>query len=348
MEKCMETRTANVSVLPVRSNESHLRDTVLKTVQTSINRLVRFSLLCLTISAFSASALASIQITDDSGKEITLPNIAQKIISLAPHITELLYESGAGDQVIGVVKYSDYPEAAKTKTNVGSYNNINIEKIIALQPDLIVAYSGGNPPMQLKQLEDLGIPVYHSNPETIPDIIQNIRNLGRMTGHSKAANQHADQLQQHYQTLSETYAHLEPVSIFIQIWHEPLLTVDNGHIIGEVVELCGGKNVFPSMVSRFANVSLESVIAQNPQSIMLRGGHGTAKPVDVSAAGWSSLQASQNQQIITIDEDLLYRASGRLIAGTEDLCKKLDNVRHFYAANKVDEFFASKPTPLTP
>ena len=237
--------------------------------------LVRIFSFILLISSSLAFATTStpLSVTDDNGSIVTLDEPAQRIISLAPHATELLYESGAGKQVVGVVEYSDFPEEAKDKPRVGSFVNINIEAVVSLSPDLIVAYPSGNPPRQLEQLKKLDIPVYFSNPKNIPAIISSIRKMGRLTGHENQANQRADALQQRYTQLTQQYANAEPVSIFIQIWDKPLMSVDNSHIIGQAVQLCGGENLFPSMVSEFSQVSVESVLSRNPQAILMRETH---------------------------------------------------------------------------
>ena len=238
---------------------------------------------------------------------------------------------GAGDQIVGVVEYSDYPEAANEKPRVGSYTSINPEVVLDLKPDLIIAYSSGNPPAQIELLRASGIPVYHSSPENIPDIIQNIRNLGELTGNRKQGEARADHLQERYQRITQEYAKAKPVSVFVQIWHEPLMTVDNSHFIGEVVKLCGGENLFPSLPRSFTPVSVESVLARKPQTILMMEAHGSAN----SAEGMLSptiMKALNGVQLIKMNENLLYRASGRLLDGTEELCGKLNDVRKYYAS----------------
>ena len=307
--------------------------------------LVRIISFILLLSSPIAFANIAISVTDDSGSKVELKKPATRIVALAPHITELLYESGAGKQVIGVVDYSDFPEEAKSKSKVGSYVNINIEAVLALNPDLIVAYTGGNPPRQLEQLKKLDIPIYFSNPKSIPEIISNIRKMGQLTGHEKQATQRADQLQQRYIQLTKKYAKAEPVSIFIQIWDKPLMSVDNSHIIGQAVEICGGKNLFPSMVSAFAQVSIESVISRNPQAILMMETHVESKKTQIISPEWSTMQATTNSQLLSIDENLLYRASGRLLDGTEQLCKKLDGTRKYYTdkAHTENKSFSKSP-----
>ena len=276
------------------------------------------------------TAAPIIQVADDEDKIVNLNKPAQRIISLAPHVTELLYDVGAGDQVVGVVDYSDYPSEAKSKPIIGSYNSLNIEAIIKLNPDLIIAYSGGNPEQQLKLLQSLGIPVYFSNPPDIPAIIDALRKFGRMTGHSDRSKKRANELQQRYDSLVGQYAGLNAVSIFVEIWHNPLMTVNSHHIIGQVVSLCGGKNLFAEVQPKFPQVSFESVLAGDPQTILQMKSHGSEKNDFLDESGWNSLRAVKNNQIIYINPDILSRASARLLDGTEELCQKLDNVRSFY------------------
>jgi len=176
-------------------------------------------------------AQANVSVTDDTGREVRLAQPAQRIVSLAPHITELLFSAGAGGRIVGVVEYSDYPPAAKKLPRVGAYNAVDMERILALRPDLVIAWASGNPPALIEQLRSLGLTVFLSEPRSLEDVASNLERFGQLAGTQTTAQAAADEFRRRLQALRVRYSDRKPVSVFYQIWHRPLMTVNGEHLI---------------------------------------------------------------------------------------------------------------------
>lgn len=287
-------------------------------------RIVIGMLLTLWIPTYLSAAIS---VTDDRGRHMELSQAAQRIISLAPHITETLFTSGAGQQIVGAVEYSDYPAAAQTLTRVGSYPAPDLERIVALKPDLVIAWYSGNPPRLIEKLRQLGIPVYYTEPRTIADIVRAIRQFGILSGHESQANAAAQRFVDRMDTLHKRYAGATRLSVFYQVWNTPLITVNGEHIISRVIELCGGKNVFADLTNLTPTVSVEAVLAVRPE-VIISGGMANAQPEWLDSwKQWRQLPAVTNKQLYFINPDFLHRAGPRIIDGAEQLCGLLQQVR---------------------
>ncbi|HEX22419.1 MAG TPA: cobalamin-binding protein [Chromatiales bacterium] len=273
------------------------------------------------------AAQANVSVSDDTGREVRLAQPAQRIISLAPHITELLFSAGAGGRIVGVVEYSDYPPAAKKLPRVGSYNAVDMERILALRPDLVVAWASGNPPALIEQLRSLGLRVFLSEPRTLEDVASNLERLGQLAGTRTMAQVAADEFRRRLQALRTRYAGRKPVSVFYQIWHRPLMTVNGEHLISKVIRLCGGRNVFAELPTLVPKLDMEAVLAADPQAIVA----GVREPGDDSWQQdwrrWSQLRAVREGHLISVPADLLQRHTLRILDGAKQLCKALDEVR---------------------
>ncbi len=279
-----------------------------------------------------ANVYADIRLVDDAGNTVSLENPARRIISLAPHITELLYAVGAGGFVVGTVSYSDYPEAAKKLPRVGSYNAFDLEAIMALQPDLVVAWKSGNPDGPVKKLQELGIPVYFSEPQALEDVAHNLRQLGALAATQKVAQVASDDFIAQLKKLQIRYQTLQPVSVFYQIWHQPLMTVNGEHIISQVISLCGGRNVFASLPMLAPKISLEAVLAENPE-VIVGGGVAAVNPNwKQQWLQWPQMYAVKNKSLFYINPDLIQRHTPRILQGAAILCEKLNSVRERHAA----------------
>ncbi|WP_232504012.1 cobalamin-binding protein [Thiomicrospira microaerophila] len=252
---------------------------------------------------------------------------AQRIISLAPSLTELVYSAGAGAQLVGVVHYSDYPEDALNKPRIGRYNALNFERIIELNPDLILAWASGNKPQDIARLQHMGFKVLVRDTQKLADIPRLIAEIGHLTGNSYTANAEAQRLKDQLSQLSQDYQHASPIRVFYQVWHQPLITVNGEQFIGQAIRLCGGVNIFADQAALAPQVSREAVIKANPNLILLGGmgdmqqawlGHWQAIPF---------LQASQNQHITSLNADQYQRPTARLIDGLASLCQLIDQVR---------------------
>lgn len=275
----------------------------------------------------SSMAHAEIVVQDDAGETIRLAAPARRIVSLAPHITENLYAAGAGNRIVGAVEYSDFPEAAKALPRVGGYSRVDLEAIVALKPDLVIAWQSGNSAATVGKLKELGLTVYQSQPERMDDIANGIERFGRLAGSEATATQAAEQVRRRLASLQKRYAERGRVTVFYQVWHQPLLTVGNKQIINDVIQLCGGSNVFAQLESRAPSVSIEAVVATNPEAIVASG-MGRDAPVGLDNwRRYGKLKAVTRNNLFFIPSDLLQRPTPRMLDGAETLCRQLDAAR---------------------
>ncbi len=274
-----------------------------------------------------ASQARAITVQDFAGREITLDQPAQRIIALAPHIVENLYSAGAGDHLVGVVSYSNYPAQAQTIPKVGSYNAFSLEQIVALQPDLVVMWGSGNGMQALAKLQDLGIPVYVSELRQLSDVPLSIRRLGQLAGTEAASEREARRIEQELATLQNRYEQKAEVGVFYQIWNEPLQTVNGEHLISEVIALCGGRNVFSDASSLAPKISIESVLVRDPDAIVASG-MGEARPEWLNQwRDYPSLTAVTNGSLFFINPDHVQRPTARVLLGAGRLCQQLEQLR---------------------
>src|SRR3990172_3636909 len=275
----------------------------------------------------SPFALAEITVLDDTGNTLTLRVPARRIISLAPHVTELLYAAGAGGYVVGAVDYRDYPEAAKRIPRVGGYTGLDLEAIVALRPDLIIAWQSRNPPSQVERLRALGLAVYVSEPRHIEDVATNIERLGRLAGTADAALRAARAFRQRHEALRRRYAARPAVTVFYQIWDRPLMTVNGKQLISDVIHLCGGRNVFADLPILAPTVDVEAVLAADPEAIVASGA-GAARPEWFDAwRRWPQLRAVRRDNLFVVPPDVLQRHGPRILDGAEHLCADLETAR---------------------
>ena len=273
------------------------------------------------------SCATPVQATDDTGLRITLAAPARRIVSLAPHVTELLFAAGAGDRVVGGVDYSDHPPAARKLRTVGSYTHVNVEAVLALEPDLVVGWRAGNRPEQLQQLEQLGLPVYRTDPQKLADIPAALRSLGRLAGTADQADTAAHAFEAGLAALAASHRAARRVRVFYQVWDQPLMTVGGGHWIDQAIALCGGENVFAGLRTSTPTVSLEAVLAAAPE-VILAGGMGGKEPAWLAQwQQWPNLPAVRAGHLHAIDPDWLQRAGPRLLLGARAVCSALDQAR---------------------
>ena len=290
------------------------------------------------LSALSFLLLSSllpaspIVLVDDGQREVTLPGPAQRIVSLAPHITEVLFAAGAGDRIVGTVSYSDFPEAAKAIPLVGSYNQVNFERILAMNPDLIIGWYEGNSAETVEKLSLLKVPVYMSDPKTMDSISRNIRQFGVLTGTEAIADRAAAQYDARRAELQQANANKPPVKVFYQVWEDPLYTLAGGHFITDLYHLCGGVNVFGDLSEASPIVSVEAIVTRNPQ-VMLTGGHHGKRSIDnwkQKWETWGSMDAVKHNLMFFVDQDMYTRSTPRTVDAAEHLCGILDKARKVY------------------
>lgn len=281
----------------------------------------------LLITLSGTSYAASIEVIDDLKHPVQLTAPAQRIISLAPHITELLYAVGAGDAIVGAVDYSDYPPPASRLPRVGGYNGFDIEAIAALHPDLIIAWRSGNPSPSLASLERLRIPIFFSEPREIEDVATSLERFGILTGHVQQGTNAAADFRRHLATLQQRYKSVARVTVFYEVWNHPLMTVNNQHLISKVLGLCGGDNIFGTLPALVPQPDIEAVLQRDPQVIMTGDAGNKHEEFQKYWQRWPSLQAVRNHQLYQVSADLLQRHGPRILDGAEQVCRVLDTVR---------------------
>jgi iron complex transport system substrate-binding protein len=278
----------------------------------------------LLLPAFPAVALT---VLDDTGHSLQLAAPARRIVSLAPHITELLYAAGAGDRLVGTVEYSNYPEAAQRLARVGGYSALDLEAVAALKPDLVIAWASGNRDTHLARLAALGIPVFVSEPHNLADVGRSIETFGRLAGSEAIAAEAARTYAARRTALAARYAGLPAVTVFYQVWDRPLMTVNGAHLISDVMALCGGRNVFAGLPQLAPTVSVESVLAANPE-VIVASGMGEERPEWLDQwRRWPGLTASARGNLYFIPPDLMQRHTPRILDAAERLCGFLEDVR---------------------
>ena len=275
----------------------------------------------------ASTASAQIELTDDAGEHIVLAQPARRIVSLAPHVTEILFAAGAGEHVVGVVAYSDYPEAARALPQVGGYTQVDLEAIVGLRPDLVIGWRSGNRDAHLARLRAMGIPVYLNEPRSLDDVARSLEQFGRLAGSDAAARAAATAFRARHSALATRYAGQSPVRTFYQIWDRPLMTVNDEHLIADVIRLCGGSNVFGGLSQLAPTIGVEAVLAANPEAIVASG-MGDARPEWLDQwARWPQLEATRRDNLFFIPPDLIQRHTPRILEGAARLCEQLETVR---------------------
>ncbi|MFO1221763.1 MAG: cobalamin-binding protein [Burkholderiaceae bacterium] len=282
---------------------------------------------CALALASAACAAQPVQATDVYGHTVRLAAPARRVVSLAPHLTELMFAVGAGDRVVGTVEYADFPDAAKRLPRVGDSALLDLERIAALQPDLVLVWRHGNSPQQLQRLATLRLPTYASEARTLADIARTLRDLGVLAGTQAVAGQRAQQFEDAVAALRARYAGRRPLQVFYQIWSQPLITINGEHLISQVLGLCGAHNVFAGQKLLTPTVTEEAVLLADPDAIVA-GWSDSYGPSPL--ARWrrlSALRAVRQGHLLQVDPDLLHRQSDRVVLGARELCEKLDAVR---------------------
>ena len=270
-----------------------------------------------TFAALSTAAVAN------------LDHPARRIISLAPHITELLFAAGAGDRLVGAVEYSDYPPAARAIPRIGDIAGIDLERLLALRPDLVVAWRSGNPPELLQRIEQFGIPVYVTEPRAPEEIAEVLVALGTLAGTEQAARRAAADFSEGLSRLRAQYRDRRSIAVFFQISDRPLMTVNGEQMISAVLRLCGGRNVFADLSVLAPAVDTEGVLAANPEAILASGPQSEEWLNEWRR--WPQLRAVRRGQLWSVPEDWVARPGPRILLGARRICEALDRARGGWA-----------------
>lgn len=264
---------------------------------------------------------AGLRIVDDGGHVLEFGQAPQRVISLSPHLTELLFAVGAGTQLVGVDSASDYPPAARKIPRIGDFSRVNLERVLAAKPDLVVAWSGGNRAVDIHQLKRLGLPVLLTDARRLEDVDRLLRLLGQATGHAENGEAAADRFSRRLRAMRlDQPSRDTPLAVFYQVWDRPLMTVGGSHWISDALVLCGGRNVFDDIASASPVVSREAVLLRAPEAVV---GGRDAPGLLHQWQRFAALPAVKNNGFVRVDADLLHRPTPRLLDGVEALCAAL-------------------------
>ena len=287
-----------------------------------MNRLACLLIVLAIVSPMAA--IAAVQIVDDSGAKLTLTAPAARIASLAPGATEMLFAAGAGDHVVATVEYSDVPAAAKRVPRIGDVVSVDIERLVAAHPDVVVIWPGGGNAAQIAKVAKLGIPLYRQEVSHVADLPGAIRRLGRLAGTSAVAEQYAQDLEARLARLSQHGGSGQPVTALLQVWNRPLYTVGGHQLMSDALSICGVQNVFGDLNEAGPAIDVEAVLARNPDLII------AAAPASEAAewlADWKrfpSLKAVRSGRLIVFADERLSRLGPSVVEATEHLCKAID------------------------
>jgi iron complex transport system substrate-binding protein len=289
------------------------------------------ALLCTLVLHAGSGAGATLR--DDRGATIRSDPPAARIVTLSPHLAEIVFAAGAGDRLVGVARYSDFPREALGMPRIGDAGRVDLERILALQPDLILAWRSGNPARDVARLEDLGQRVFVTEPRRLSDIPRLLRAIGALAGSDAIAQREAQAFEARLEELRAAHAGRAPVRVFYEIWHRPLLTVSGEHMISNVIELCGGTNVFATAPVLTPAVTLEAVLYARPEAIL--GGSSSATPQQF-AARWRDhpVEALRTTPAFFVAPDDIQRATPRILNGARAICRHLEQVRRRRDAGK--------------
>ncbi|MBW8779190.1 MAG: ABC transporter substrate-binding protein [Burkholderiales bacterium] len=280
----------------------------------------------LLLATATRAAPASLELVDDAGHKVVLGQPARRIVTLAPHLTELVYAAGAGGQLVAVGKYSDFPPEALAKPVISDAFAVNYEALAKLQPDLVLVWGSGTPERIKAKLRTLGVPVYEVEIRTVAGLVDTLRGIGRLAGTEGVAQARAQAIAADWAALKAAYGGRRPVRVFFQLWDAPLMTLNGQHLISSAIAACGGSNVFAELPTLTATVSWEVAVQRDPEIVVTEGGPGeTAKP-----GRWSEftrVSATQHGQFAHVEGDLLARSGPRFVEGARELCVAIDAAR---------------------
>ena len=279
---------------------------------------MKFSFSCAAISALSLCLW-------QSNAQAETHSEAKRVVSLAPHATELAYSAGLGDNLIAVSERSDYPPEADKLPKVANYQGIKVEKIIALQPDLILAWPAGNPPRELAKLKQFGLEIYYSQTKSLDSIASNIEHLSQYSSNPSVGLSNAKAYREQLEQLRATYQDAEPVQYFYQLSEKPIITVAQGHWPSEVFDFCGGQNIFKDAATSYPQVSIEQVVLKKPEVIF------TSRHAIENGTMWSDwgdeIPAVEKEQIWSLNSDWINRPTTRTLQAIQQVCDYFDKAR---------------------
>jgi iron complex transport system substrate-binding protein len=288
-------------------------------------RIIPLPLLLLMLS--TAVCAAGTDVVDDTGVHVILPNPVQRIVSLAPGATEMLFAAGAGSKLIATVAYAEEPAAARQVPRIGDSSAIDVERLLALRPDVVVYWPGGNNPAQIAQLQRLGFTLYGQQVNRLADLGASLRRLGLMAGTAAAAQPRAGQIEQRLMQLEQRYAKRPPLIVLLETWNQPLYTVGGTQLMSDALAVCGAVNVFGDLRQLSPAVQVEAVITRDPQLIIAAAPPGAGAQWLQAWRQFPSLQAVRTGNLLDFEDQALSRLGPSMLDATANLCAKIDAAR---------------------
>lgn len=276
---------------------------------------------------------AEVRLQGADGMEVVLPAPAQRVVALAPDLSEMLYDVDAGASLVGTVDYSDYPAAAKQLPRVGDAFHVDMEKLLGLKPDLVLAWKGGTSQALIDRLRALRLPVLAVGTHELGDIAANLQLVGLATGHPDAALLAAEDFRTRLGALRRSYASQTPLKVFYEISAQPLFTVGGSQGISSLIEVCGGRNVFADLPDLAPAVSLEAVLARDPEVIVTGDGEGNVAQRIQEWKRWPKLAAVREDNFVVVNDDWISRSTPRLLDAGGQLCEALQKIRDKHPAH---------------
>jgi iron complex transport system substrate-binding protein len=283
---------------------------------TALTRALVLLLLLLPGSAWGLT------IVDQTGRTLTLPASPRRIVSLVPSVTEILYAIGAPDSLVGVTDFCDYPPEAKRKPHVGGMLSPNLETLVTLKPDLVVATRSGNTEETFDQLKRLGLPIYLVDPITVADVLRLVADLGELTGHREGAAAVDKEIERRIATVRERVAGRPLPRVLYVLWPEPLIVPGKGALVGELIAIAGGASVTADQGQGYPRMSLEAAVGRAPEVIILARHGSTGGPA--ARQQWERLEsmpAVKSGRLYLADGDLMHRYGPRFLVGLETLAR---------------------------
>lgn len=290
---------------------------------SSANRACRRIVFLVIASLLSACASRSsspaegVAVVDELGRTVHIPPRAERIVSLAPSVTETLFALGAGERVAGVTSYCDYPPEARLKENVGDTLKPNVERIVALKADLVIASTASQVESFVQRLEGLGIPVYVTNPRNIEGVLESINSIGALVGLAGAARELSDKLRSRIRSIESRIGRDTRPSVFVILGTEPLITAGSGSFMNDLVSLAGGHSISADVNGDYPQYSLETAVAKEPEIIFLQAGGGDLPE------RLKQTPAARERRVYRMDDDLLLRPGPRIVDGLEQMAAKI-------------------------
>ncbi len=283
-----------------------------------------------------ASAASALSVVDDSGRRLDFDVPPKRVVTLAPSLSELVFAAGGGSSLVGTTALSDFPEEARRIPRIGDAGRLDVERVLAMKPDLVLVWQRGATSREQEQLAAAGIAMFHLEPRRLDDVARAIERLGELLGTRAVAAPRAEALRRSLSALRRRHAGSAPVRVFYQVWARPLMTINGRQLINDVITLCGGRNVFAGLAPLVPVVSTESVIAADPEVIVSaseEGGTAPAwqrRPEDPAFATWrdhAQMKAVRGGWLFTLNGDGISRLGPRIVDGAGAMCAVLEQVR---------------------